>query len=283
MPPPIVNPPAQQKDPSTGIMNLAAPFVGDAVNGLISLFTAKRNRQNALDDWNRQNEYNSPAAQMQRYKDAGLSPNLIYGQTNTAAPIRSTDMVAPQIDTKNVDYITRSQNINQQRLATDLLQKQIEVQDANIRLIDANTTKAYSETNWKNVNTKNLEGLLPYNLDIAHERARNLAQATTNMYGSNERAWQMLPKLKEKLDADTSVSQVRKSEILARTNQITSDITWKNLSEPKRIAALSFINENLLNNINRSTDKISLEKMRLQLAQDGITGNIATKILSLFK
>lgn len=30
--------------------------------------------------WNRQNEYNTPSAQMQRFKDAGLNPNLIYGQ-----------------------------------------------------------------------------------------------------------------------------------------------------------------------------------------------------------
>ena len=30
--------------------------------------------------WNAQNEYNLPANQMQRYKDAGLSPHLIYGQ-----------------------------------------------------------------------------------------------------------------------------------------------------------------------------------------------------------
>lgn len=35
--------------------------------------------QEAID---RQNEYNSPAAQMQRFKDAGLNPDLIYGQSN---------------------------------------------------------------------------------------------------------------------------------------------------------------------------------------------------------
>lgn len=33
-----------------------------------------------LEMWNRQNEYNTPAAQMQRFKDAGLSPHLIYGR-----------------------------------------------------------------------------------------------------------------------------------------------------------------------------------------------------------
>lgn len=49
-------------------------------------------RNDALLDWNRQNEYNSPAAQMARYKAAGLNPNLIYGQTNEAPAVRSTDV-----------------------------------------------------------------------------------------------------------------------------------------------------------------------------------------------
>lgn len=37
-----------------------------------------------LELWNATNAYNTPAAQMQRYQDAGLNPNLIYGQQNQA-------------------------------------------------------------------------------------------------------------------------------------------------------------------------------------------------------
>ena len=48
-----------------------------------------RERQAALEDWNRENAYNSPAAQMQRYRDAGLNPNLIYGQSNTSGGMAS--------------------------------------------------------------------------------------------------------------------------------------------------------------------------------------------------
>lgn len=40
--------------------------------------------------WQQQNEYNSPAAQMERYQQAGLNPNLIYGQQNTAGSIQSS-------------------------------------------------------------------------------------------------------------------------------------------------------------------------------------------------
>lgn len=35
--------------------------------------------QRSVEDWHRQNAYNSPEAQMQRLKDAGLNPHLIYG------------------------------------------------------------------------------------------------------------------------------------------------------------------------------------------------------------
>lgn len=49
--------------------------------------TIKANKQLAeysyskdLEMWNRQNDYNSPLSQMNRYKEAGLNPNLIYGQ-----------------------------------------------------------------------------------------------------------------------------------------------------------------------------------------------------------
>lgn len=44
----------------------------------------KQNLYN-LDQWNRTNEYNSPQAQMKRYQEAGLNPNLIYGSGNASS------------------------------------------------------------------------------------------------------------------------------------------------------------------------------------------------------
>lgn len=41
----------------------------------------EQNRIN-VENWKMQNEYNSPAAQMARYQEAGLNPNLMYGQGN---------------------------------------------------------------------------------------------------------------------------------------------------------------------------------------------------------
>lgn len=66
-----------------------------------------RQREDALADWGRTNQYNSPLAQMQRFKEAGLNPNLIYGQTNMAQPVRSTDAKSwnPQAPAFNLGQI----------------------------------------------------------------------------------------------------------------------------------------------------------------------------------
>lgn len=44
----------------------------------------------AIDAFNREAAYNSPAAQMARFKEAGLNPNLIYGQGNSGNVSAST-------------------------------------------------------------------------------------------------------------------------------------------------------------------------------------------------
>lgn len=68
---------------ATGSMNKKTRWYNERMYGL--------QRKDAIADWNMQNSYNSPQAQMERFKAAGLNPNLIYGQTNQASPIRSVE------------------------------------------------------------------------------------------------------------------------------------------------------------------------------------------------
>lgn len=53
----------------------------------------RANRWN-IAQWNRQNEYNSPTAQMERLREAGLNPNLIYGESTSGATGHA-DRIAP--------------------------------------------------------------------------------------------------------------------------------------------------------------------------------------------
>lgn len=105
-------------------MSVLAAAGAVAAAGLNALSTGKTNkktrkhqekmydkqRADNLSDWHMQNEYNSPEAQMKRFKEAGLNPNLIYGQTNTSDAIRSSDTgsytgQAPNIGNPMSDYL----------------------------------------------------------------------------------------------------------------------------------------------------------------------------------
>lgn len=59
-----------------------------------------KQRQDALSDWQRQNEYNHPSSQMARLREAGLNPNLVYGSGSAQSPagmVRSTEQkVSPR-------------------------------------------------------------------------------------------------------------------------------------------------------------------------------------------
>lgn len=67
-----------------------------------------------LDMWNMENEYNLPTNQMSRFKDAGLNPNLIYGNSNPSAGFSSapsssvSGASAPQVRFDNpIDSIVK--------------------------------------------------------------------------------------------------------------------------------------------------------------------------------
>lgn len=68
-----------------------------------------------IDLWNMQNEYNTPAAQMQRYKDAGLNPNLIYGSgSGSSGNATAVSSVAPaRMERASVQPVNYFQGIAQ--------------------------------------------------------------------------------------------------------------------------------------------------------------------------
>lgn len=115
------------------------------------VYTNAKNRQWALQDWNRQNAYNSPAQQMQRFKEAGLNPNLIYTQQNTAAPVRSTDAIAPKLDPDSLAILSKSNKLRIQDLSMQTAKAQLEQTQANIQKTKDESTFIRSNTDWRNL------------------------------------------------------------------------------------------------------------------------------------
>lgn len=57
-----------------------------------------------LEMWNRANEYNTPAKQVERYTSAGLNPNLIYGTGSASAGNTATSLPKYQAPSVKFDY-----------------------------------------------------------------------------------------------------------------------------------------------------------------------------------
>lgn len=102
-------------------------------------------RQNVA-AWEMQNEYNTPANQMQRFKDAGLNPHLIYGKgtpgnADKIAPYqRSTQSEYPKVNMQ-FDLVDKYLDISQKKANIDYVREQTKL--AGERSIIANITGKY--------------------------------------------------------------------------------------------------------------------------------------------
>lgn len=87
-------------------------------------------RKDALLDWTRQTEYDSPTSQMARLRTAGLNPNLVYDSGGAIQPspaVRSTEGKpwtphAPQVDTSQIgESVSRIYDVKNKEAQTDNL------------------------------------------------------------------------------------------------------------------------------------------------------------------
>ncbi|WNK14128.1 MAG: DNA pilot protein [Microvirus sp.] len=117
-----------------------------------------KQRTDALADWNANNQYNSPQEQMRRFKQAGLNPNLIYGQQNTAQPVRSSSVQdykpqPMQVDPNTIgDAVNTYFNVQKQKAEISNLESQNRQIEANTNYLNL---KAITEANMpENVKSK---------------------------------------------------------------------------------------------------------------------------------
>lgn len=96
-----------------------------------------------IDLWRMNNEYNTPAAQVQRLKDAGLNPALIYGTGASVATGNSKGAAhAPQASAPsrpNIDFLgalSMGQDIKMKQAQTANIEKQNEVIQRKLDILD---------------------------------------------------------------------------------------------------------------------------------------------------
>lgn len=141
-----------------------------------------RQREDALADYQMQNEYDSPKMQMARLRDAGLNPNLVYGHGADAqgGTVRSSS--APSYSGQPTNYDFRGlgesflayQDIKLREAQTDNLTRQNSViaQDAILRAAQVQSTLADAHTKEFDLKMKN--ELKEISLEAANESLKKL-------------------------------------------------------------------------------------------------------------
>jgi len=213
----------------------AIPAITDLVNSGSTLYTNAQNkkfsqqmydrqRADALTDWDKQNKYNSPSQQMQRYKEAGLNPNLIYGQMSNSPTIRSTDMkqpdfVAPklqntgQVMNNYLDLKLKEQQLSNDKQAGELLRQQ---------------------TRGKELENQNVIDQSPYIAEERFQRSRLTGKQVDSIMEDISNKKLMNPLLRDKVSNDIqTMTQNRNYQNLTTPQQIAVQKATQKLIEAK--------------------------------------------------
>lgn len=287
-----------------GVLSAGADIVSTALNGIFqgSANRAERRfarqmygqqREDALSDWNRQNAYDAPSAQMQRFKDAGLNPLLIYGSGSASAgnagPIRSSSPgsyspKAPQVDLGAAihDYIDvkmKDQQIDnlkemnkvlfmKQALGgADLLGMQLRNQYLQETLPDREGYMNAMRYKAQMINDQN-EKLMPVTLDAAKAHLEQIKAQTTFTMNEDER--------RAALNAENIKVAVQKVLLMRAQTMMQPSIERKIIHATNLIDEDQLYKEAARNVLNQSTLKDDNSFLN---AVEGIVGHILNGVM----
>lgn len=175
----------------SGVQNFGSNLINMALNERNTL----RNRRWNLEDWNRQNEYNSPVAQMGRLKAAGINPQTLFmsgggGMGNSAAgALAPTSGQAPRWERQvpGTGVLDKYMDMKMKNAQVDNLTADVENKIETKQLIRAQTLGALSQTRGRDQETLFGGELHKYNLESAQEAIKKMQVETDISLKRNER------------------------------------------------------------------------------------------------
>ena len=163
---------------------------------------ARENREWQAEQVEKQNAYNTPSAQMQRWIEAGLNPNLIYSQgtsgNQSSTPSSTVPTVQPHaIHTDIAGAIEQFRQMQELKADIRLKNTQVELNKANAvkSLADAKNKDAslgylISRSNWSDILNENLSRKQEFDIQ--------------NLEFDNSIKWQLAKGYMEKHGGDAS-------------------------------------------------------------------------------
>jgi hypothetical protein len=250
----------QSKLKTMPIDPLTIAATSGAVNTILqpamTAITNRQNRKYALEDWNRQNAYNHPAQQMQRLKEAGLNPNLVYGSgaTTIAQPVRSPEQQVPNIDLQKVpETIMQYQGIKNQQLEYSRIQKAMELQEAQKKNIEANTLSTLAGTDLKKLDITSKSIMNEFLPEVQEANLLKTKVQTGVAVSQNEMEKLMFPNKVDKVLAEignikarTEMIPTQKQQLLENIKNIKQKMHYFGLTESQKLETGKILQESAL-------------------------------------
>lgn len=174
----------------------------------------------ALENWNRQNEYNAPKSQMQRYAEAGLNPNLIYGQQNTVGSVDLQGSSSVNTESsqrlQRLGFMSAYENAKQMRAQTSLIKQQTLTEANNTLMRGLEVVSKQIENKYKEMKEKGETDTLKQeleNLKVLHAKILEDTKKVTSDISVNDSTIGLNKSRIGLVDAQTAdVAENRKTE-----------------------------------------------------------------------
>lgn len=244
-------------------------------------------RQWALEDWDRQNAYNSPAQQMQRLREAGLNPHLIYGggqPSNTASNVNQTS--TPDWNPKTPDIGSILTSPVNAYLETRSFQTQQALSEGQMKIQNAQILKILSETDTKNFDLEQKRTLAE--TQVAIQKEILTGHKLSNQMSADENARKALQNASNLKEALTRMAKTMSDMDLQQIQMTKEGENIKSIKQGQKLVEQQINNakvEGLLKNLELSLRKKGINpndpayQRELLKVWDGlINGNLFEKI-----
>lgn len=241
-----------------------------------NILAAQWQRKWALKDWQRENEYNSPKQQMQRLKEAGLNPHLVYGNgaTTTAGSINTSNISTPNYESEYGGPITMPAenplamfvDLNARQVQTDNMKLQAEIARATVNNLTIDGMVKSQDLQDKKLQYEiqtELKDTLIAERQVKLESAQQEIQLK-QFYADLAQSKFSLEKLRT--DFDRQRLELQKATSQAQADQITSNILRNNFQNANTKASTRQIEQNV-RNLMQSQRYIAIQS---KLAEEGL-------------
>lgn len=133
------------------LLQVGAGVVDRIANFAASNYLLDKKDRLMREQWERQNNYDSPSAQIQRLRAAGLNPDLAYGQLSHGSPVQGieSDIVGGQQISNGVNAaIARQQEEQRIALQDEQVKSQVALNDALANKAEAEAGESRSHASY---------------------------------------------------------------------------------------------------------------------------------------